>query len=66
MALTISVLLLEWWGIVMIAALGFLVFVVGSYLRSRLGGLTGDNYGAINELFEVLVLILLLFFSGWL
>lgn len=65
-ALTVSVLLLEWWGIVMMAALGFLVFVVGSYLRSRLGGLTGDNYGAINELFEVLVLILLLFFSGWL
>ena len=62
-ALTVSVLLLEWWGIVVMAALGFLVFVVGSFLRFRLGGLTGDNYGAINELSEVIALILLLLFS---
>lgn len=62
-ALIVSVLLLKWWGIVVMTALGFLVFGGGSYLHLRLGGLTGDNYGAINELSEVLVLILLLFFK---
>lgn len=59
----VSVSLFEWWGIVMMTALGFLIFGSGSYLRLRLGGLTGDNYGAINELSEVLVLLLLLFFK---
>jgi cobalamin synthase len=42
------------------AALWLIAFGIASYFRSRLGGLTGDNYGAINELAEVLVLLLLI------
>ena len=46
-------------GMALMAALWLIILGVASYLRSRLGGLTGDSYGAVNELAEVLVLILL-------
>jgi adenosylcobinamide-GDP ribazoletransferase len=57
--LVVAVALLKLWGLVLIAALWLIAFGIASYFRSRLGGLTGDNYGAINELAEVLVLLLL-------
>jgi len=59
-ALIITVALLKWWGLALMAAVWLIAFGVASYFRSRLGGLTGDNYGAINELAEVLVLLLLI------
>ena len=59
-ALIAAVVLLQLWGLVLMAALWLIVFGIASYFRSRLGGLTGDNYGAINELAEVLVLLLLI------
>ena len=58
-ALIVAVALLKWWGLVLMAALWLIAFGIASCFRSRLGGLTGDNYGAINELSEVLVLLLL-------
>lgn len=58
-ALIVSVALLRWWGLVLIAVIWLVIFGVGSYLCSRLGGLTGDNYGAMNEIVEVLVPLLL-------
>lgn len=63
-ALIAAVVLLKWWGLVLVAALGLIAFGIASYFRSRLGGLTGDNYGAINELAEVLVLLLLILLGG--
>jgi adenosylcobinamide-GDP ribazoletransferase len=42
------------------AALWLINLGIGGYFRSRLGGLTGDNYGAINEISEVLVLLLII------
>jgi len=59
-ALIIAVALLKWWGLVLMTALWLIAFGIAGYFRSRLGGLTGDNYGAINELAEVLVLLLLI------
>ena len=59
-ALIVAVVLLNLWGLVLMAALWLISFGTACYFRSRLGGLTGDNYGAINELAEVLVLILLI------
>lgn len=56
-AIIASMLLLSWQGIVILAALWLIIFGIASYFSSRLGGLTGDVYGAINELSEVLVLI---------
>jgi cobalamin synthase len=40
--------------------LWLVIFGIASYFRSRLGGLTGDSYGAINELAEVAVLLLII------
>ena len=57
-ALVVAVVILRVWGLALMAALWLIIFGVASYFRSRLGGLTGDNYGAINELAEVLVLLL--------
>jgi len=37
-----------------------IVVTLSAYLRSRFAGLTGDTYGAINEVVEVSVLILIL------
>lgn len=59
-ALIIAVALLKWWGLALMAVLWLSILGISSYLRSRLGGLTGDNYGAINEIAEVLVLLLLI------
>jgi len=59
-SLIVAVALLKLWGLALIAALWLITFGIASYFRSRLGGLTGDNYGAINELAEVLVLILII------
>ena len=56
-ALIVAVAVLKWWGLMLMAALWLIVFGIASYFRSRLGGLTGDNYGAVNELAEVLVLL---------
>jgi len=57
-AFIVAVAVLKWWGVVLMATLWLIVFGIASYFRSRLGGLTGDNYGAINEISEVLVLLL--------
>jgi len=59
-ALIVAVVLLKLWGLALMAALWLISFGIASYFNSRLGGLTGDNYGAINELAEVLVLLLLI------
>ncbi len=57
-ALILALALLSWWGAVLLAALCLILWAVSKYLSSRFGGLTGDNYGAINEFAEVAVLIL--------
>lgn len=59
-ALTIAILVLQIQGLALIAALWLVTFGIASYFRSRLGGLTGDSYGAINELAEVAVLLLIM------
>jgi adenosylcobinamide-GDP ribazoletransferase len=59
-ALIVAVVLLRWWGLALMTVLWLIAFGTAGYFRSRLGGLTGDNYGAINELSEVLVLLLII------
>jgi adenosylcobinamide-GDP ribazoletransferase len=50
--------LLGWWGAMLMAALCLILLAFSKYLCSRFAGLTGDNYGAINEFAEVVMLIL--------
>lgn len=57
-ALVMAFALLNWWGAALLAALCLILWAVSKYLSSRFGGLTGDNYGAINEFAEVVILIL--------
>jgi adenosylcobinamide-GDP ribazoletransferase len=59
-ALIVAVVLLKWWGLALMVALWLVAFGIASYFRSRLGGLTGDNYGAINEFSEVLALLFII------
>ena len=57
-SLIIVLVLLKWWAAMLLAALCLILLAFSKYLCSRFGGLTGDNYGAINEFAEVVVLIL--------
>lgn len=49
------------WVVTTIAA-----FALGRWITSVLGGLTGDNYGAIEEVMECLALLLLIIVRIWL
>ena len=63
-ALVAVIVLISWQGVGLMAGVWLIIFGIAWLLRSRLGGLTGDTYGAINELAEVLVLILLPLAAG--
>lgn len=45
-------------GIVLLGAVTLVALGLGRWMSSKLGGMTGDTYGAVNELGEVSVLIL--------
>jgi len=57
-AIALSVALMELFGLALLTALWLIIAIMATYLRKKLGGLTGDTYGAINEVIEVFVLIL--------
>jgi adenosylcobinamide-GDP ribazoletransferase len=59
-ALAAAVIILKLWGLVLFVASGLISLAIAACFRSRLGGLTGDNYGAINELAEVAVLLIII------
>jgi adenosylcobinamide-GDP ribazoletransferase len=64
-ALAASVILLQWKGLVLIVLLWLIASGITLFFKSKFTGLTGDNYGAINEITEVLVLILILIIIRW-
>ena len=47
-------------GLAVIFGVWLVTLVVAAYLKSKFAGLTGDSYGAINEVAEVSVLIIVL------
>ncbi|MBI2854010.1 MAG: adenosylcobinamide-GDP ribazoletransferase [Chloroflexi bacterium] len=57
--LTVAAASRGWHGVVLMVVVGLAAFALSAYFRSRFGGLTGDTYGALNELSEVVVLLLL-------
>lgn len=67
-ALAIAVIPAQLAGLVIMFGVWIVVTAIAFYFKGRFGGLTGDTYGAINELAEVSVLILvcLLAHIGWL
>ncbi|MFB3879926.1 MAG: adenosylcobinamide-GDP ribazoletransferase [Armatimonadota bacterium] len=56
-AMVISFALLSLTGVVLVSAGIVVALLIGAYMSRRLGGLTGDVYGAINEVTEVVVLL---------
>lgn len=61
--IVISVILLNWQGLVLLASVWLLTSVIAIYFHIRLGGLTGDIYGALNEIGEVMVIIMIMLLS---
>lgn len=52
-------------GLALIVVVWLVAAAVGLFLQRRFAGLTGDSYGTINEVAQVLVLIFLGVISGW-
>ena len=63
-AIAISVALMKLFGLAVLAGTWLIVVIMATYLRKKLGGLTGDTYGAINEVIEVFALILVPLLAG--
>jgi adenosylcobinamide-GDP ribazoletransferase len=55
-------------GLILMLAIWVVVVAMAAYLKTKFGGLTGDTYGAINEVAEVcfLILVCLLAYIRWL
>jgi len=62
-ALVIAVLLFQLIGLVLIFLTWVATVIAATYFKSKFSGLTGDTYGAINELAEVSVLIFITIFA---
>lgn len=59
-SLLISILLLKLKGLIIFIAVLVFVFLVGKAIADKIGGMTGDTLGAMNELSEPLILLTIL------
>jgi adenosylcobinamide-GDP ribazoletransferase len=59
-ALTIVLIAGQWIGLIVWAMTSATTLVLGFWITRNLGGLTGDSYGAIEEVIEVVALLVLL------
>jgi len=48
----------QWAGLIALGVVAILVWIIGRWILHRIPGLTGDNYGAICEFTEMVVLLL--------
>ncbi len=55
----VAAILAQLVGLAIIFVIWVITIVVAAYFKSKFSGLTGDNYGAINEISEVSVLVLI-------
>ena len=61
--LAVTAALFQLVGLAIILAMWVIVVIMAAFLKSKFSGLTGDNYGAINEMAEACVLILVCLFA---
>jgi len=59
-ALAAALVLGRLYGFIIMLLIWLISWAVAAYLKRKFAGLTGDNYGAINEVAEVSVLILII------
>ena len=57
-ALFASLLAAGLMGLILLLAASLIAWIIGAWASGRLGGLTGDVYGAVNEIVETAVLVL--------
>ena len=60
-ALSASLLAAGVMGLVLLLAASLIAWIIGAWASRQLGGLTGDIYGAVNEVVETAVLVLACF-----
>lgn len=67
-SLALTSVLFRWAGIIIIVGTWLIVTLIALHFKNRLRGLTGDTYGAINEIsfVAVLMITLLLTYNNWL
>jgi len=56
--LVITVILAGWHGLILLACVFLISFCIGLWTKSRIGGITGDTCGALNEINEAAVPLL--------
>lgn len=54
--LGIVVLVWQWKGLFIFGLTAMSTYIIGRFINNKIGGITGDTLGAINELIEVIVL----------
>lgn len=59
-SLVCSLLILKTKGLILFFTILFFVFVLGKLLTKKIGGITGDTLGAINEMIEILTLLFII------
>jgi len=57
--LVVAIPMFLWRSVWIIAVTGIVAWLIGKWLYRRIGGLTGDNYGAICEITETLSLMMI-------
>ncbi len=62
-SLALAAVLFKWAGVIIMAGAWLAATMTACHFKSRLRGLTGDTYGAINEIVLVVVLIITLLLS---
>lgn len=67
-ALALAAVLLKWAGLSIFLVVWLLTMALAAYLRRKFAGLTGDTYGAISEVAEsgVFIMVSLLAYEHWL
>ena len=60
--LLLTLILFFWKGALILGISFLIIWLIGDYITKKIDGLTGDNYGAINEILELVILLLMILF----
>lgn len=60
--LLLTLILFFWKGALILGFSFLIIWLIGDFITKKIDGLTGDNYGAINEIMEVVILLLMILF----
>ncbi|MCX5714720.1 MAG: adenosylcobinamide-GDP ribazoletransferase [Candidatus Omnitrophica bacterium] len=58
--LVLAIVIWQLKGLLLMAAITLITYLIGKFIQKKINGITGDTIGAINELTEVLVLFIIL------